>query len=208
MITGDTGTTIPCSIRRCPLDRTFSLFLIHSLFYGHPGVSWDTLLKVDHLRGCRASILVFHIYPAFLDKLFPGSTSFSMNWLVCGHRVVSQGFLLRPQELGPGESWFTEPSDISVTETSRKECLRIKIHLVSAPWGKASQGEPGFDNKVSQAVWSLLSWYEKPGFFFHGEEHRLGSWTAWVCNPLLLLSAVWSQANYSTSLSLSSCINK
>ena len=130
-----------------------------------------------------------------------------MNSLVCGHRVVSQGFLLRPQELGPGESSFTEPSDVSVTESSREEWLRIKIHLVSAPWGKASQGEPGFDNKVSQAIWSLLSWYEKPGCFFHGEEPRLGSWTAWVCNPLLLLSAVWSQASYSTSLSLSSCIN-
>ena len=101
-----------------------------------------------------------------------------MNWLVCGHRVVSQGFLLRPQELGPGESWFTEPSDVSVKETSREEWLRTKIHLVSAPWGKASQGEPGFDNKVSQAIWSLLSWYEKPGSFFHGEEPRLGSWTA------------------------------
>ena len=59
MMTGNTGTTIPCSILRCPLDRTFSLFLIHSLFYGHPGVSWDTLLKVDHLRGCRASVLCF-----------------------------------------------------------------------------------------------------------------------------------------------------
>lgn len=92
MMTSDTGTTLfPVASR--DILRRLSLSLIHSLFHGHPRVSWDALLKVDHLRQCMASACVFCIHPVFLDKQSLccswHSMGSSVNRLVCGHIVVS-----------------------------------------------------------------------------------------------------------------------
>lgn len=107
------------------------------------------------------------------------------------------------RQLGPGESWFTKLSDFSLIESSREEWHENQTSPCFSSLGKASESEPGLGNEVSQASWSLLSfWCENQVAFFMVKNPGFEAGLPGFVTPLCYFLAVWSQASYSASLSL------
>lgn len=87
--------------------------------------------------------------------------------------------------------------------------MRIKPHLVSAPWGRQVRVSLALAMKSAKPAGPFSpSGVKTRLLFFMVKNPGFEAGLPGFVTPLCYFLAVWSQASYSTSLSLSCCVNK